>query len=135
FQTVAYYSSLFVSPTRAKRISDVKEYLDTDIILIDARTGFTEMGAIALFDQADLGVICFSPTSQSFAGLQWVVKAASKQRSYRGIPDLRFLLTPVPPVAQSQQQLWTAYTAEWIANHWGVPPSLTVEELYYQVPY
>lgn len=114
---------------------DVKSYLDPDIILIDARTGFTEMGAIALFDQADLGIICFSPTNQSFSGLQWVVKAASKQRSYRGIPDLRFLLTPVPPVAQSQQQMWIAYTAEWIANNWGVPPSLTVEDLYYQVPY
>src|SRR2546421_799957 len=116
-------------------LDDVKAYLDPDIILIDARTGFTEMGAIALFDQADLGIICFSPTNQSFTGLRWVVKAASKQRSYRGIPDLRFLLTPVPPVAQSQQMIWTLGTAEWITNNWGVPPALTVEELYYQVPY
>ena len=116
-------------------LDDVKAYLDPDIILIDARTGFTEIGAIALFDQADLGVICFSPTDQSFAGLQWVVKAASKQRSYRGIPDLRFLLTPMPPVTQSQQQVWAARTGEWIANNWDVPPSVTVEELYYQVPY
>src|SRR6266700_2557189 len=116
-------------------LDDVKAYLDPDIILIDARTGFTEIGAIALFDQADLGVICFSPTGQSFAGLQWVVKAASKQRSYRGIPDLRFLLTPMPPVTQSQQQIWTLRTAEWITNNWGVPPALTVEELYYQVLY
>ncbi|MDQ2905238.1 MAG: AAA family ATPase [Chloroflexota bacterium] len=116
-------------------LNDVKTYLDPDIILIDARTGFTEMGAIALFDQADLGIICFSPTPQSFSGLEWVVKAASKQRSYRGIPDLRFLLTPMPPVAQSQQQIWASYTSEWIVDHWEVPPSLTVEELYYQVPY
>src|SRR6266567_1793463 len=116
-------------------LDDVKAYLDPDIILIDARTGFTEIGAIALFDQADLGVICFSPTGQSFAGLQWVVKAASKQRSYRGIPDLRFLLTPMPPVTQSQQQAWAARTGEWIANNWDVPPSVTVDELYYQVPY
>ncbi len=116
-------------------LDEVKAYLDPDIILIDARTGFTEMGAIALFDQADLGIICFSPTNQSFTGLRWVVKAASKQRSYRGIPDLRFLLTPVPPVAQSQQMIWTLGTAEWITNNWGVPPALTVEELYYQVPY
>ncbi len=116
-------------------LDDVKAYLDPDVILIDARTGFTEMDAIALFDQADLGIICFSPTHQSFAGLQWVVKAASKQRSYRGIPDLRFLLTPMPPVAQSQQQVWTLDAAEWIANNWGVPPSLTAEELYYKVPY
>ncbi len=116
-------------------LDDVKAYLDPDIILIDARTGFTEIGAIALFDQADLGVICFSPTDQSFAGLQWVVKAASKQRSYYGIPDLRFLLTPMPPVTQSQQQVWAARTGEWIANNWDIPPSVTVEELYYQVPY
>lgn len=116
-------------------LQDVKDYLDPDIILIDARTGFTEIGAVALFDQADLGVICFSPSSQSFAGLQWVVKAASKQRNYRGIPDLRFLLTPMPPVAQSQQQLWLSYTAEWIANNWDVPASLTPEDLYFYVPY
>lgn len=116
-------------------LDEVKAYLDPDIILIDARTGFTEMGAIALFDQADLGVICFSPSSQSFAGLQWVVKAASKQRSYQGIPDLRFLLTPMPPVAQSQQQIWTAQVTEWIANNWDAPPSVPVEELYYQIPY
>lgn len=116
-------------------LDDVKAYLDPDIILIDARTGFTEMGAIALFDQADLGVICFSPTSQNFAGLEWVVKAAKKQRSYHGIPDLRFLLTPMPPVAQSQQQEWVGLAAEWIANNWDVPASLTVDELYYLVPY
>jgi MinD-like ATPase involved in chromosome partitioning or flagellar assembly len=116
-------------------LDDVKTYLDPDIILINARTGFTEMGAIALFDQAALGVICFSPTSQSFEGLQWVVKAASKQRSYHGIPDLRFLLTPMPSVAQSQRQLWVGRTADWIATHWSMPSSVTVEELYYQVPY
>ncbi len=116
-------------------LEDVKSTLDPDIILIDARTGFTEMGAVALFDQADLGIICFSPTGQSFAGLEWVVKAASKQRKYRGIPDLRFLLTPMPPVAQTQQQEWLGYTADWIMQHWGVPSSIAVDELYYPVPY
>lgn len=117
-------------------LDDVKTSLEPDIILLDARTGFTEMGAIALLDQADLGVICFSPTTeQSFVGLKWVVKAASKQRSYRGIPDLRFLLTPMPAVAAIQQQVWIARVAEWIANNWEIPPSVTIDELYYQVPY
>ena len=116
-------------------LEDVKSYLEPDVILIDARTGFTEMGAIALFDRADLGIICFSPTSQSFAGLQWVVAAARKQRSYYGIPDLRFLLTPMPPVARSQQQQWLVKTAEWIADHWDAPASVTIDELYYQIPY
>lgn len=114
---------------------DLKEELDPDVILIDARTGFNEMGAVALFDQADLGVICFSPTSQSFAGLQWVIQAANKQRKYQGLPDLRFLVTPVPPVAQVQQQAWMAQTFEWIAQNWDMPSSLTVEEICYPIPY
>ena len=116
-------------------LADVKSNLDPDIILIDARTGFTEMGAVALFDQADLGIICFSPTNQSFAGLEWVVKAASKRRKYNGIPDLRFLLTPMPPVAQVQQQEWLGFTADWITLHWGIPSPVTIDELYYPVPY
>ncbi|HWS84426.1 MAG TPA: AAA family ATPase [Ktedonobacteraceae bacterium] len=129
--------SLYQSETNPihQLLNDVKNTLDPDIILIDARTGFTEMGAIALFDQADLGVICFSPTNQSFAGLEWVVKAASKQRKYNGIPDLRFLLTPMPPVAQAQQQEWLNRTADWITQYWGVPSPVTVDELYYPVPY
>jgi MinD-like ATPase involved in chromosome partitioning or flagellar assembly len=116
-------------------LEDVKKSLDPDIILIDARTGFTEMGAIALFDQADLGIICFSPTKQSYAGLEWVVKAANKQRKYNGIPDLRFLLTPMPPVASIQQQEWLVQAADWITKYWGIPPDVTVDELYYYVPY
>jgi len=116
-------------------LDDIKAYLDPDIILIDARTGFTDIGAVALFDKADLGIICFSPTEQSFAGLQWVVEAASKQRRYRGFPDLRFLLTPMPPVAQSLQDLWLARTAAWIADHWEMPSSVVVEDIYYKIPY
>ena len=116
-------------------LDDVKGYLDPDVILIDARTGFTDIGAIALFDRADLGIICFSPTDQSFAGLQWVVEAASKQRSYRGFPDLRFVLTPMPAVAPSQHQQWITHTEAWIAEHWEMPSSVVVEDLYYQIPY
>jgi MinD-like ATPase involved in chromosome partitioning or flagellar assembly len=116
-------------------LDDINAYLDPDVILIDARTGFTEIGAIALFDKADLGIICFSPTDQNFAGLQWVVEAASKQRNYRGFPDLRFVLTPMPAVDQSQQQQWITRTAAWITDHWVMSSSVVVEDLYYQIPY
>ena len=116
-------------------LDDVKNHLDPDFVLIDARTGFTEMGAVALFDRADLGIICFSPTDQSFAGLRWVVEAASKQRKYHGIPDLRFLLTPMPPVDPGQKEAWLARVADWIAETWGIPPAMTVGELYYVVSY
>lgn len=116
-------------------LDNIKAQLDPDVILIDASTGFVAISALALLDKADLGIICFSPTNQSFAGLQWVVEAASRQRNYRGFPDLRFVLTPMPPVAQSQQQQWIERTATWIAEHWERPSSVPVENLYYQIPY
>jgi MinD-like ATPase involved in chromosome partitioning or flagellar assembly len=116
-------------------LDDLKEQLDPDIILVDARTGFTETGAVALFDLADLAIICFSPTEQSFAGLRWVVQAARKQRDYRGKPDLRFLLTPMPSVDPSVQRDVVVKTEEWIAEHWGEPLAVTPNELYYQVSY
>jgi hypothetical protein len=57
------------------------------------------------------------------------------QGSYRGFPDLRFLLTPMPTVEQSQHQQWITRTAAWIADHWKMPPSVAVEDLYYPIPY
>ncbi len=116
-------------------LKDVKDTLDPDIILIDTHTGLTEMGAVALLGQADLGIICFSPTAQSFTGLELVVQAASKQRKAYGIPDLRFLLTPMFPAIQTQRQEWSQQATDWITQHWEVSSSLTVDELYYPVPY
>jgi len=116
-------------------LDKVKAHLNPDVILIDASTGFVEISAIALLDKADLGIICFSPTDQSFAGLEWVVEAASRQRHYRGFPDLRFVLTPMPAVAQEQQRQWIERTAAWITEHWEWSPSVRVEDLYYQIPY
>jgi cellulose biosynthesis protein BcsQ len=88
-------------------ITDIKERLDPDVILIDARPGFNDTSAIALFDLADTAIICFSPTDQSFEGLRWVVQAVKKQRDYQGKPDIRFLLTPIPPVGDELQRIWT----------------------------
>jgi MinD-like ATPase involved in chromosome partitioning or flagellar assembly len=87
-------------------INDIRERVDPDVILIDARPGFNDTGAIALLDLADTGIICFSPTDQSFDGLRWVIQAARKQSDYQGKPDLRFLLTPMPSLAEEQLDAW-----------------------------
>ena len=63
------------------------------------------------------------------------MEAARKQRSYRGFPDLRFVLTPVPPVALRQQQQWVTRATAWIAEHWERPSSVTVEDIFSQIPY
>ncbi|GAB4287613.1 MAG: hypothetical protein Fur0025_21180 [Oscillatoriaceae cyanobacterium] len=116
-------------------MTDITEQLDPDVILIDARTGFSDMGAVALFDLADTGIICFSPTDQSFEGLRWVVQAVRKQRDYQGKPDLRFLLTPMPPVAAEQRQIWLNRVEDWIEDNWGLTSGTTVSELYYEISY
>ena len=116
-------------------ISDIKERLDPDVILIDARPGFNDTSAIALFDLADTAIICFSPTDQSFEGLRWVVQATKKQRDYQGKPDLRFLLTPIAPVGDELQRIWTNKVESWIEDNWGLPEGTKVEELYHKILY
>jgi len=116
-------------------ISDIKDRLDPDVILIDARPGFNDTSAIALFDLADTAIICFSPTDQSFQGLRWVVQAVKKQRDYQGKPDIRFLLTPIPPVGDELQRIWTNRVESWIEDNWGLPVETKVEELYHKILY
>lgn len=116
-------------------LDDIKRVLEPDVILIDARTGFDPTGAVALFDLADLAMICFSPTDQSFKGLKWVVRAARKQYNYNGKPDLHFLLTPLPPASTSQQQAWIAKAEDWIENEWGLSSDLVTNESYNVVLY
>lgn len=116
-------------------MEDIKAQLDPDVILIDARPGFNDVGAIALFDLADTAIICFSPTGQNFEGLRWVVQAARKQQEYQGKPDVRFLLTPVPAVAAEQHQIWINKVESWIEDNWGLPNEITVGQLYHEVLY
>lgn len=87
-------------------IDDIKERVDPGVITIDARPSLNDTGAIALLDLADTGVICFSPTEQSFNGLRWVIQSARRQTDYQGKPDLRFLLTPMPVLAEKQLDRW-----------------------------
>ena len=116
-------------------IDDIKKQIDPDVILIDARPGFNDTGAIALLDLADTGIICFSPTDQSFDGLRWVIQAARKQSDYRGKPDLRFLLTPMPILSADQLDAWITKAEDWIADNWGLPDDVRVGELYYKIFY
>lgn len=111
-------------------IEHINKEIDPDVILIDARTGFNEMGAIALLDSADLGTICFLPSKQSYQGLEWVVQAAERQQQYRGKPDLRFILTPIPAIDASQRQQWTDQFEAWLSDHWHIPPTLSAAEMY-----
>jgi hypothetical protein len=48
---------------------------------------------------------------------------------------LRFVLTPIPPVAQEQRQVWISNVEDWIEENWGLLNNQTVRVLYYEVNY
>jgi MinD-like ATPase involved in chromosome partitioning or flagellar assembly len=110
-------------------VKDISDYLNPDVILVDARTGFDETSAVALFDLADLAIVCFAPNEQNYRGLKWVIKAIYKQKQSHGKPDLRFVLTPMPSVAQEKREEWLVATDDLIADLWGVDADTSAEEL------
>jgi cellulose biosynthesis protein BcsQ len=131
----SFYKGKEINNPVKQLIDDIKKKLEPDVILIDSRPGFNDTGAIALLDLADTGIICFSPTDQSFEGLHWVLQAARRQSDYRGKPDLRFLLTPMPIAAEDQLDAWITKVEDWITDHWGLPDGVSVNELYYKIFY
>lgn len=112
---------------------DIQKEIDPDVIIIDARTGFNAMSAVALFDRADLAMICFSATDQSFAGLELIAQAIQRHRAYRGTPDLRFVITPVPSTQVLPE--WQTRTYDWIGSHELVSDDFTLSEVCYAIPY
>jgi MinD-like ATPase involved in chromosome partitioning or flagellar assembly len=77
--------------------------LSPDIILLDARTGISAINAPLLFDVSDMAVICFFPHPQARRGTELLVQSMLAARTRRSTdelriaPELRFLVTPVPP--------------------------------------
>ncbi|QSV62360.1 MAG: AAA family ATPase [Dolichospermum sp. DL01] len=121
-------------------IEDIKEQLEPDVILIDARPGFNDVAAITLFDLADTAIICFSPTDQSFQGLRWVIKAILKQKQYQGKPDVRFLLTPIPAVTPNQYKDLIGTVENWIDQYCyeddlSISPGAKIDELHHTIFY
>jgi MinD-like ATPase involved in chromosome partitioning or flagellar assembly len=72
-----------------------KKYLNPDYVLIDSRTGHTEVGGICTRQLADAVVALFIPTEQNLGGLQKViadVKAESSKKEIR----LHYVMSNVP---------------------------------------
>ncbi|MBI3761225.1 MAG: AAA family ATPase [Chloroflexi bacterium] len=100
-------------------IDDLADRLKPDVILLDARTGFNDLSAVTLLDLADLALVFFTPSEQSYRGLKWVVTAVRKQYQRHSRPDLRFVLSPLPPSSIDSLNRWLADAESWIAEEWG----------------
>ncbi|HMH15294.1 MAG TPA: P-loop NTPase [Edaphobacter sp.] len=73
-----------------------------DVILVDSRTGLSEISAPLLFDFADLAIITFFPHPQAERANREVVRALMASKNERLIegqaltPEPRFIVSPVP---------------------------------------
>jgi MinD-like ATPase involved in chromosome partitioning or flagellar assembly len=77
-------------------------FFTPDVILLDARTGITQLSGPLLFDLSDISVIVFFPHQQAFTGTEVLVKALMAAKTRRKIngqtfsPEIRFLVSPIP---------------------------------------
>lgn len=76
--------------------------LKPDIILVDARTGFSALNAPLIFEQADVAVVCLFPSLQAKVGTDELVRGLAGARTWRSTPvqpvapAVRFVAGPVP---------------------------------------
>jgi len=74
-----------------------------DAILLDARTGITDLSGPLLFDLADIAVVVFFPHPQAKRGTELLARSLLNTKIGRSIsedrsvaPELRFLISPIP---------------------------------------
>lgn len=97
----------------AKVFEMLDNVLSPDVILIDARTGFSEINGPLLFDFADLAVITFFPHPQTKEAFHLLAKGILSHKNKRGYtPEMRFIISPVPPSDEKDKYLQRGI--EWI---------------------
>lgn len=91
----------------------IGETLGADVILIDARTGFSEINGPLLFDLADLAVITFFPHPQTKEAFRLLTQGILNHKNRRGYtPEMRFIISPVP--ASDENDKYLQRGIEWI---------------------
>ncbi|MCP4154086.1 MAG: CpsD/CapB family tyrosine-protein kinase [bacterium] len=93
-----------------------------DVILLDARTGITQLSGPLMFDLSDISVIVFFPHPQAKAGTEGLVKALLAAKTKRKIngtaftPEIRFLVSPIPSGNINEVRRYQNRASEWIAE-------------------
>jgi MinD-like ATPase involved in chromosome partitioning or flagellar assembly len=94
-----------------------------DVILLDSRTGISEISAPLLFDLADLAVIVFFPHPQAQRATGEVVRALLASTTRRTIdnkkltPEPRFIVSPIPSSRLPEVvNRYRVRSSEWISS-------------------
>ena len=112
-----------------------------DVVLIDSRTGITELGGICTSHLADAVVLCIAPNAQNLDGCELIARNLAdpgRQRRFRGSRPLGLL--PVPSrIDHSESDQLQLFQAEFNARmHVYVSPELGFESSLFidlKVPY
>jgi MinD-like ATPase involved in chromosome partitioning or flagellar assembly len=106
-----------------------------DVILLDARTGITQMSGPLLFDLSDISIIVFFPHPQARTGTGALVKALLAAKTRREIngkaftPEIRFLVSPVPSSkAPEVIQRYEHRALDWISDWMTVVKNASSED-------
>lgn len=97
-----------------------------DVILLDARTGITQLSGPLLFDLSDISIIVFFPHPQAELGTKTLVRALLATKTRRIVnkksftPEIRFLVSPVPAskapeVVRRYEHRAIDWISDWIA--------------------
>lgn len=79
-------------------IEYLKKSINPHFILIDSRTGLSEINAPLLLDLNDISIIFLYPHPQTKSGFDLLTRAILARKNMRGFtPELRFVIGPVPP--------------------------------------
>lgn len=111
--------------------------LEPDVVLVDARTGFTDTNAPFLLGASDHVVIVFYPSAQSHAGTELVVKTLLRTRGRSGRAlGIHFVASPLPAGPGEQVHSETVQKAKEWATAWTSPQAGDAEDPdFVAVPY
>ena len=97
-----------------------------DVILLDARTGITDLSGPLLFDLADIAVVLFFPHPQAVSGTRLLTESVLRTTTRRSVsdqrrvvPELRFIVSPTPSssdphVRRRYEQRPLSWISDWL---------------------
>jgi cellulose biosynthesis protein BcsQ len=111
----------------------IREY---DFVLIDSRTGITDIGGICTIHLPDVLVCFFTTTEQSLTGVKEVIERARERHSKLPVDRQRLLIVPVPSRDESRTeyelaQTWRARFASELESYYSdwIPKTETAVEI------
>jgi tetratricopeptide (TPR) repeat protein len=84
--------------------TDIEKTYTPDYVLIDSRTGLTDVGGICTLHLPQLVVLLYALNDQNIHGIAGVARAVSKAENTRP-PQLLTVATPVPPMPKERTGL------------------------------